>query len=238
MYAIDKQEVSKEVFYDFYFNDSIPKQTFFLEGKSATDKYGEKGKYNVIEAYTKTGISNIVDQSVKPGIDLSYPGKQPLILINEQEATMEEVRALDPSFISSINVLKGFGAAAKYGDKGKNGVVEITLNKSKSQLVILGRSMTQEPEYAKIIKSPEVLRVYPNPSADKMKIDISISLTNVVEISLFDLNGKVIRKFMASYLDPGNYNLELNTEGIPSGNYILMANTGSTILKEQVIINN
>jgi hypothetical protein len=36
---------------------------------------------------------------------------------------------INPNTIVSINVLKGESAIKKYGDKGTNGVVEITLKK-------------------------------------------------------------------------------------------------------------
>ena len=42
-----------------------------------------------------------------------------------------ELKLLDPNSISSIAVLKGASAIEKYGDEGKNGVIEITLRKKK-----------------------------------------------------------------------------------------------------------
>lgn len=55
--------------------------------------------------------------------------EKPLFLINEKEVEENEIEKLDPSNIESMNVLKGEMAAKKYGDKGKNGVVEITIKK-------------------------------------------------------------------------------------------------------------
>ena len=40
------------------------------------------------------------------------------------------MKDVDPNTIKSINVLKGENAVKKYGDKGKNGVVEITSKKN------------------------------------------------------------------------------------------------------------
>ena len=53
--------------------------------------------------------------------------KDPLILIDGKEATQEEMKNLEPSLIKSMNILKGENATEKYGEKGKNGVIEITL---------------------------------------------------------------------------------------------------------------
>ena len=55
---------------------------------------------------------------------------QPLIIIDGKEAGEAiNLDALDPNTIESINVLKGPSAEKAYGEKGKNGVVEITLKK-------------------------------------------------------------------------------------------------------------
>ncbi|MDY7394903.1 TonB-dependent receptor plug domain-containing protein [Aureibaculum sp. 2210JD6-5] len=55
--------------------------------------------------------------------------EQPLYILNGKEITKEEMDKIDPDNIESINVFKGKKAEEKYGDKGKNGVVEIALKK-------------------------------------------------------------------------------------------------------------
>jgi len=55
---------------------------------------------------------------------------QPLIIIDGKEAGEDiNLDSLDPNTIESINILKGPSAEKAYGEKGKNGVVEITLKK-------------------------------------------------------------------------------------------------------------
>jgi len=53
----------------------------------------------------------------------------PLIILNEKEIKSEELKALDPNTIESINVIKGETAMLKYGAKGSNGVLQIILKK-------------------------------------------------------------------------------------------------------------
>ena len=50
-----------------------------------------------------------------------------LYYINGQESSKEAVELIDPTKIQSIDVLKGKSAEKKYGEKGKNGVIEITI---------------------------------------------------------------------------------------------------------------
>lgn len=49
-----------------------------------------------------------------------------LYYINGKEVTHEIVRALDPAKISRMDVYKSPEAVKKFGEKGKNGVVEVT----------------------------------------------------------------------------------------------------------------
>ncbi|WP_052273366.1 M56 family metallopeptidase [Flavihumibacter solisilvae] len=55
---------------------------------------------------------------------------EPIFFIDGREAGRDEVNRINPSTIESANVLKGESATRKYGDKGKNGVVEIQLKKA------------------------------------------------------------------------------------------------------------
>lgn len=63
------------------------------------------------------------------GASLSAGDAQaPLILINGKEVSKEVMEALDPNKIESVCVLKGDDAKiSKYGEKGKNGILSITL---------------------------------------------------------------------------------------------------------------
>jgi N-acetylmuramoyl-L-alanine amidase len=78
-------------------------QVNILKDKSAITKYGDEAKNGVIEIYTKQTPLYYVD------------GKEFHGNINE----------IDPNSITSVNVLKDERAVAKYGEKGKNGVVEV-----------------------------------------------------------------------------------------------------------------
>lgn len=53
----------------------------------------------------------------------------PLVLVDGTEISKEEMEKIETSTIASVNVLKDESATEKYGDKGKNGVIEITLKK-------------------------------------------------------------------------------------------------------------
>ena len=71
---------------------------------------------NVVYTYTE-----------KVATKTDFP-KDILYLIDGKESDAATVKALDANAIKSINVLKG-NCTSKYGEKGKNGVIEITTKK-------------------------------------------------------------------------------------------------------------
>ena len=88
---------------------------------------------------------------------------QPLVVINGVISENQNVKNVDPETIQSINVLKGKSATSKYGDKGKNGVIEITLKKgavSKNDPIDLqlngtSRDQKEEKVYTQVEQMPE-----------------------------------------------------------------------------------
>ncbi len=80
-----------------------------LKGQSATDKYGAKAKDGVVEI------------TLKKKLDVA----KALVVIDGKVST-KKYDEVKPADIQSIEVLKGASATAKYGEKGANGVVEIT----------------------------------------------------------------------------------------------------------------
>ncbi len=83
-----------------------------LKGKEATKLYGAEGENGVIIITTKSAQT-----------------PSPLYIIDGKESTKAEADKLDPNTIESMNVLKDKSATDIYGDKGKNGVIEIKLKK-------------------------------------------------------------------------------------------------------------
>ena len=93
-----------------------------LKGEQAVKVYGEKGRNGVIEINKKTGdfskmeiVKNVPDAT-----------KNPLYIVDGKEVLVTDVKQMNANNIESIDVLKGENAIKKYGERGKNGVVEIT----------------------------------------------------------------------------------------------------------------
>lgn len=83
------------------------------------------------------------DSNVKPLIKIRSTGPQekntPLYIIDGKESSEKVLQNLNPDSVESIYVLKDDSATKKYGEKGENGVVIISLKKNKdSQLKVIG----------------------------------------------------------------------------------------------------
>lgn len=76
---------------------------------------------------------------------MSDDGKLPLIVIDGKISNVK-IESIDPNAIESINVLKDKPAIDKYGDKGKDGVLEITTKKGNLQVV---NETASEPKLVK-----------------------------------------------------------------------------------------
>ena len=66
----------------------------------------------------------------------------PLVLVNGKEVPKDVMEALDPDKIESVSVLKGENATKMYGEKGKNGVLSITLKPQTNSTVYAKNPIT------------------------------------------------------------------------------------------------
>lgn len=99
-----------------------------LKDKSAIDKYGDKSEDGVIEITTKkkTTGENKPDEIIVTGYGQQ---KKPLIVIDGVVNEQKGITNINPDEISSVNVLKDKAATDKYGEKGKDGVIEVITKK-------------------------------------------------------------------------------------------------------------
>ncbi len=108
-----------------------------LKDISATNKYGEKGKYGVIEIVSKARMSSESEKKIANPFGFSVGDKKdpPLFIVDDSPVTESIFKAINPETIYSVNVLKGEEAIKKFGDKAKNGVVEVILKTNTKPLV-------------------------------------------------------------------------------------------------------
>ena len=81
-------------------------------------------KYSLPIAFMVEGKAQNTAKTELPNLNSS---EKPLFILDDVEISYEEMQKIDPNTIKSINVFKDKNAIEKYGEKGKNGVVVITI---------------------------------------------------------------------------------------------------------------
>ncbi|MBQ6652575.1 MAG: TonB family protein [Prevotella sp.] len=128
-----------------------------LKDKEATALYGERGKNGVILVTLKK------EQQPASESDIS------LVFIDGKEVSREKLKHLDSEQIETVTVLKDKESTAAYGEKGKNGVMLITLKKEQqpdaSNAPVAKLPQGQDPVY----EVCEVLPEFPGGMSEMMK---------------------------------------------------------------------
>jgi hypothetical protein len=126
----DETDASKNVFV-FKTDELHSEDTDASEHKNVRIRMRKDGAQAMHQRMMRRGDGAQVSSITVMGARLD---EQPLIIIDGKEAEDGvDLDTLDPNTIESINVLKGPSAEKAYGEKGKNGVVEITLKKNTIQ---------------------------------------------------------------------------------------------------------
>jgi TonB family protein len=166
LYVVDGKEMSKKEMEKI--NPDQIEAISVLKNKEFTAKYGEKGKNGVVlitlkkspaikfsakEAKYDKDVLTIKEPSQ---LDVkSKNGKQPLLVIDGVFTGSKKLEDIDPNTIESMSVWKDEKAIEKYGDQGKNGVIEIILKKNQNNNTKNENSNLDVVGYANDQKSTE-----------------------------------------------------------------------------------
>lgn len=129
-----------------------------LKDQPAIDKYGVEGRDGVIiitsKGHRTTGFNDSSgfkvtgygqQQKTLPGGGLNFRsqyGGKPLLLVNGFERDID-INEISPDQIESISVKKDVSATSLYGEKAKDGVIEITLKPGVNPNDLPGKSDSQ-----------------------------------------------------------------------------------------------
>ena len=86
------------------------------------------------------------------------------------------------------------------------------------------------------IPNPVKMYNYPNPSQDRTQIIIELENAQKVDISLYDLSGKLVKTIYSGRLEAGRHNLGLETRNLPSGVYQYTLCGNDAIATEKLIV--
>lgn len=145
-------------------------------GQAVKVKYTVPVTFNLPKAGDKAKVTPVSAES----------GAAPLIVVNGKEVTNAVLQALDPNKIELVRVLKGEEAVGAYGEKGKNGVILVTLKPA------------DEPLYVKVPKAGdgnaiEVRGVVKDESGNPV-IGANVLLAGTTSGTISDADGNFIIK--------------------------------------------
>jgi len=125
VYILDGKKVDKQEAYNHMNNKQMIKDVIRLDAEQAKKKYGPAGENGVVEIYSKKNPTTVDKLFSTKSIN-----ENPLILVDGKRI-VSNINQIDPAFIEKASILKGDAAKEKYGELGKNGVIEVTLKKPK-----------------------------------------------------------------------------------------------------------
>jgi TonB family protein len=149
--------VKDGVVLDGMIGNNIPPESIesidVLKGESATKMFGDKGKNGVILITSKkesstpsTGTTEVKiigygnnqnENRGTTGFQIRGTNAKPLVVVDGVISENQDLSKIDPETIESINVIKNEDATKKYGEKAKDGVVEITLKKKEAPFTVV-----------------------------------------------------------------------------------------------------
>ena len=201
---IDGKEATKAEFEKL--DPKTIKSVSIFKGEAATSRFGNKGNNGVILIELKSNNSTSINSFESL---TGYPwnsgtlGKS-LIIKNGVIADDQNARNIPPETIESINVIKSEDAVAKYGDKGKNGVVEIITKNapglkgtSKDDVYTIVEQMPEFPD------GPEGLKIYMLANVKYPPLALDNGIQGKVFISfVVNKEGRITNAKVARSVDP------------------------------------
>lgn len=158
---------------------------------NATDK---SATLPLIDSLFKSvAVKNTTDTVPKKIPENATKEKKPLYILNGQEIDEKALSAISTNNIESVNILKDKNAVERYGEKAKNGVVEVVLKK---QLVVVSESKNPE------LMNDSIFYIYG--FSFKGRLAWKINNIDIPNKALYILNGKEVPEEIAAKITDKN----------------------------------
>ena len=80
------------------------------------------------------------------------------------------------------------------------------------------------------------LRVYPNPTAETLTVDFTLTASGPVTLSLTSLSGQALGRLAEPNLAPGNYSRVFNLRGVSAGRYTITVQTSAGAESRVIVV--
>ncbi|MEM8523322.1 MAG: M56 family metallopeptidase [Bacteroidota bacterium] len=194
-----------------------------FKGEEAARVYGEKGENGVIEIVAKTRKSKETKRRRALIAEMTRPlatvtADEPLIIL-DGKVHQGNFQTIDRRKIATVNVIKDEKAIEKYGEEGKNGVIEITTKKG-----------AKKANFAN-----DTFKVFPNPSDDLVQIQGELQQDTRIIIEIWDMKGALVQELVNGTFQ-GNLGTKWNAKNATPGTYIVKITMDGKVSSQKVII--
>lgn len=86
------------------------------------------------------------------------------------------------------------------------------------------------------ITNKNKLSVYPNPFESETRISFYLSMTDNVDLALYDNTGSLVKRISPGLFRKGSNVIKINDAGLSSGIYHIVLNTANTVITDKVIV--
>ncbi|MCK4530218.1 MAG: metallophosphoesterase [Candidatus Marinimicrobia bacterium] len=83
--------------------------------------------------------------------------------------------------------------------------------------------------------TPFILNIYPNPFNPRLSVNYQLSIVSMIDISIYNIQGKIVDTLFVGEQYPGTYELNWNASNQPSGLYFVKASITNTSGKFQTV---
>ncbi len=122
-------------------------------------------------------------------------------------------------------------SALRFGDRSAN----INLNTTFFGTVELSASNVRY-HYGKDASSQGIGAVTPNPVREKANVPFSLTERSSIKLELYDVTGKHVQTLVDATYIPGNYSVDLRTENLVNGVYLLRMTAGEKVYSSKLTI--
>lgn len=174
LYVVDNYLQNRQTILDIP-NDQV-KAIAIIKKEYIAERYGKGAvQSGVVQILTTRGQKPLL-QGYK--IKKSSSPKDVIHYVDKKQVSKKEFEKLNPDDIYKVNVLKGQKAIEKYGNKGKDGVIEVITNKNKGISVsfsdvkeVYGSDANKEVLYYNVNSSEVKLEKIPFPKGVLYYVD-------------------------------------------------------------------